>query len=375
MDAETFSRTIETIYDAAVSLDRWPVALSQLGKIFGSHRVAMVDRNLETMQGGAVGMDPSNSCEYFSVWRNHNIYNNRTLSWRAGEIITGEQILPSSDLLFSDYYNGFLKPRDCYHLLRISLQVEDHTHQSISLTRSRSADAFEKSDVELASRLLPHLQRVALITHRLQTSGVTLAAIATLLEDNPTGIVLLSHSGKVLLANRTVREMAHLADAFRLRQDRIEVLREGDNALLQHLIRGATGQSDIMELRGGPVSLPRRSGRRDYAVMVAPLAVASEVLERPGAVACILITDPETVPKRPQAMLRQIYGMTEGEVRLADRLIGGDSPERAAAALGIKVSTARVHLAALFRKTQTHRQVELVRLLLSLPWSDGKKTQ
>jgi DNA-binding CsgD family transcriptional regulator len=40
--------------------------------------------------------------------------------------------------------------------------------------------------------------------------------------------------------------------------------------------------------------------------------------------------------------------------------------------LAIKVATVRVHLAALFRKTQTRRQSELVRVLLSLPWSDGQ---
>lgn len=44
----------------------------------------------------------------------------------------------------------------------------------------------------------------------------------------------------------------------------------------------------------------------------------------------------------------------------------GESPERAAAFLDLKVSTARWHLASMFRKTGTGRQAELVRLLLSL---------
>jgi DNA-binding CsgD family transcriptional regulator len=71
-------------------------------------------------------------------------------------------------------------------------------------------------------------------------------------------------------------------------------------------------------------------------------------------------------------MLRQIYGMTAGEALVAERLIAGESPEQVATVLAIKVSTVRVHLAALFRKTQTRRQPELVRVLLSLPWSDGQ---
>ena len=66
-------------------------------------------------------------------------------------------------------------------------------------------------------------------------------------------------------------------------------------------------------------------------------------------------------------MLRNRYGLTAAEIAVAERLMNGDTPQQAAAALGIKVSTARFHLAALFRKTEMRRQAELVRLLLSLP--------
>ena len=44
----------------------------------------------------------------------------------------------------------------------------------------------------------------------------------------------------------------------------------------------------------------------------------------------------------------------------------GDSPEQAAAFLEVKTATARWHLASIYRKTGTKRQVELVRLLLAL---------
>jgi DNA-binding CsgD family transcriptional regulator len=375
MDAKTFSRMIETIYDAAISFDHWSVALDHLGKMFGSHRVALVERNLKTMKGNAIGMDPADRDEYFNIWKDKNIYNSRTLSWRAGEIVTGQQLLPVSELVRSDYYNKFLKPRDSFYLLRISLRVENYVHQSISLSRPRSADAFDKSNIELASRLMPHLQRASFIAQRTQELGISHAVVTTLLEDNPTGIVLLSHSGKVVFANRAAREMAATADGFILRSDGLEALREYDNMGLQRLIGGATGMIEVAETaRGGPLSLPRKSGFRDYAVVVAPLSIASEAAGQRRTLACVLITDPETTAKRPRSLLRQFYGLTETEIRMAERLIAGESPEQAAAALGIKVSTGRVHLAALFRKTQTHRQAELVRVLLSLPWFDGGRT-
>lgn len=76
------------------------------------------------------------------------------------------------------------------------------------------------------------------------------------------------------------------------------------------------------------------------------------------------------VALRPKddAALRQLYALTPSEARLAERLMAGDTPERAAEALGVTVATVRTYLASIFRKTETNRQAELVRLLTAPPW-------
>ena len=51
MDGETLSQTIETIYDAAVSSDSWPVALDQLRKLFDCNRALLVSLSVATHQG------------------------------------------------------------------------------------------------------------------------------------------------------------------------------------------------------------------------------------------------------------------------------------------------------------------------------------
>ena len=83
--------------------------------------------------------------------------------------------------------------------------------------------------------------------------------------------------------------------------------------------------------------------------------------------AFVLLTDPDRGASRPAWMLRKLYGLTAAEIAMAERLLKGDTPEQAAVALKVKLSTARFHLRALFQKTDTRRQSELVRLLLLLP--------
>ena len=143
------------------------------------------------------------------------------------------------------------------------------------------------------------------------------------------------------------------------------------DASLQRLIAGATGRLDRADApRGGAMRIPRKSGKPDYTVVAAPLASESSLLES-GPVAFLLITDAKSASARPRSMLSELFGLSAAEVRLAERLMLGESPEEAAASLNVKVSTARWHLASLYRKTGTRRQAQLVRLLMSLPSIDA----
>ena len=64
-----------------------------------------------------------------------------------------------------------------------------------------------------------------------------------------------------------------------------------------------------------------------------------------------------------QSDLKATFGLTDAEMRLARRLVAGETLRKAASTLGVTYETARTTLKAVFRKTHTRRQVELVLLL------------
>lgn len=70
-------------------------------------------------------------------------------------------------------------------------------------------------------------------------------------------------------------------------------------------------------------------------------------------------------PQQPH-LLEQLYGLTPAEARLAQALCQGHAPAQAAERLGIGVGTMRSQLKAIFAKTGTGRQADLVRLLSAL---------
>lgn len=370
MDETAFSRVLDAVYDAATAFDRWPVALERLGQSFGGcSYVGLIDRNLRTMEGRAVaiGVDPAGQREFFEVWSQRDILRQRTPAYRPGAVETDRDILPRRDLLRSDYYNGFMKPRDMHGYMRMTLAEANGFRKIISLSRPASLGDFEAADVGHCQRLVPHLQRASRVAQRIEASQLMLTAFSDVLERSATGVLILDWCGKVLFANRAARAMAQQADSLLLKRERVEAVSPALDATLQRLIAGATrraGRADAA--RGGVMRLPRKSGQPDYAVAAAPLAGGTAWSEA-GPVAFLLVTDPDASPAETRAVVRQLFGLSAAETRVAERLMMGESPEQAAAMLNVKTSTARWHMASLYRKTGTSRQAQLVRLLLSLP--------
>jgi DNA-binding CsgD family transcriptional regulator len=81
----------------------------------------------------------------------------------------------------------------------------------------------------------------------------------------------------------------------------------------------------------------------------------------------LIVFDPLQVQRTPVAWLSQRYGFTLGEMRLAEAIVNGVPLADAADQLGIQLSTARSRLKIILGKSGCNRQVDLVRLALSLP--------
>jgi DNA-binding CsgD family transcriptional regulator len=105
----------------------------------------------------------------------------------------------------------------------------------------------------------------------------------------------------------------------------------------------------------------RREGR-PIVVQVLPAAGLVGALGETTR-AILLLTDLEAQPELPESRLMLLFGLTPAEARLAARLGTGATLEEAAEALQVSLGTARNQLKAVFAKTQTNRQAELIALL------------
>jgi DNA-binding CsgD family transcriptional regulator len=179
------------------------------------------------------------------------------------------------------------------------------------------------------------------------------------------GIAIFDFSSrKIVFLNRVADDMLRAADGLSLSAAGITADRHEESAEFLRLIEGAARARDGLGRAGGVMKVTRSSGRTPYSVMVAPLPTCTG--EATQQAIGIFIHDPESQIRAPEAELRALYGLSAAEARLATLLIRGKGMREAADTLFISIHTARTHMKRIFAKTDTHRQSDLVRLILKM---------
>ena len=116
---------------------------------------------------------------------------------------------------------------------------------------------------------------------------------------------------------------------------------------------------------GTLVSVRRDEGESPYRVAIFPLRrghAARKLASRSDSV--LFVDDPNDAGSTaPKDLYTRAFRLTPAEARLAVHLASGASLTRTADEFGVTYNTVRAQLRAIFDKTETHRQIDLVRLL------------
>jgi DNA-binding CsgD family transcriptional regulator len=173
--------------------------------------------------------------------------------------------------------------------------------------------------------------------------------------------LLLDRRGRVLQTNNKARR--YLGSHFNIK--RRGGAPEGTiNDKIQVALRKALeSSSKVVPVLGEHIVVPRATSR--------PLLLRNVLL--PGLpetaneqLTAIIVLDLEECPVPDENLLRDLFLLTPAEARLAKRLSCGEGLDSIARDLGVTRGTLRAQLKALFWKTGTRRQGELIALLAHL---------
>lgn len=218
-------------------------------------------------------------------------------------------------------------------------------------------------------RASPHLtQAIDLARH---FAGAVHRNWQALLETISAPALLTTGDARVILANHGGEAVLRRGAWLRLQGGRLVAAHPGAQAKLARAIRAASlhpGAADrptrlaIAEATGGAPCLA--------VIGSAPVIPVAELgLPRPGAL--LILQDPATPPDR--VLLREVFGLTDAEARIATHIAAGRSLGLASASEGVAHSTGRTHLQSVFSKVGVRSQGALVAILAKLPNRSGSQ--
>ena len=174
--------------------------------------------------------------------------------------------------------------------------------------------------------------------------------------------IALDQHGFVVDVNATASVV--FDDNIKVRDRRLFIRDPEARTLLKEAVDQLNDVSRLNSLASEPVIVPRM-GKLPVIVRIWPFDGPSH---QPGQEVRALLTLNALGPKPgpPAAIIAKTFRLTPSEAKLACIIARGAPPDIAARELKISRETARNQLKSVFAKTDTHRQSELVALLLQV---------
>jgi DNA-binding CsgD family transcriptional regulator len=372
---EKIERALEACYDAILAPEGWPQALHALARALDA--AAMVFYPANPASDASDPLDPDRPLQQMPMspdyaplieeYMRNQWYLGHYRAERGKPMLEGGRAVVLEHDLATDeerrklrHYNELYLPFGFPGYAMTGFRVDGRLW-AVPMVRGRGQGHFTPQEAPRLAALNPHFARMIRLSERFALGQA--AAELSMLDRLACAAVLLDWRGAVLRANRHADAL--MGDGLKVCRGTLTASDACSNRDLQLLVE---------QMRAGPLRraatppervLVRRKDRTPLIVEGLPVAgLAADTFGRARAV--LVITDLDRRPPIPEDLLRTTFGLTPAEARLACRLAAGSSLEEAAEALGIAKNTARMQLRAVFGKTRTRRQAELVALLARL---------
>jgi DNA-binding CsgD family transcriptional regulator len=356
------------IYEAAEDSRVWRSVIQKLGREAGSTANVLSMEDVGSTGSWSVvieGVDAKAVRDYDEHYRAINLLLDRVKPLlKTRSVMSSAHVCSDDELVNTEYYQGFMRPLGVFYTAGGLILSTPTSHGIITLARARHLGPWTTEETDALGVLMPHFRRAARL-------GTHLSQLRTerdgLVDRFGTGVILIGENGKAQFINRAAKEILARKDGVTIQRDgSLAAVEFGQTARIAHLIAEARQTTDGKSAAGaGSLSLVRPSLRRPFSVLVAPLMSSRNSLWSNRPAVAIFITDPEAETRTDPQHLRTLFRLTVTESKVATALMQGASLEAAADGLGMRIQTGRVHLKRIFSKTETGRQGELIRLLLT----------
>jgi DNA-binding CsgD family transcriptional regulator len=179
----------------------------------------------------------------------------------------------------------------------------------------------------------------------------------------PLGIMVVDRDCRILHSNDQAQALLGNDNGLVRRPDgRCATNSKKLNEELQDVVVRLTAGESTDEHDQETLVIPGKDGGLGLSLLLVPAGTQADHQN-----AVIFITSPGTEVSVSHATLQRLYTLTDAEAALAEKLVQGKTLEEIAAETGRSAHTLRSQLKQIFQKTDTNRQSQLIKMVLTGP--------
>lgn len=363
---EQLSALIGDVYDAALDPTLWPVALAGTSRFVGGPATGLYSKDATRKSGNIYyddgGIDAHYVALYFEKYVKFDPTTIRHFFTEIGHSVSTTDIMPYEEFLKTRFYKEWARPQQLVDHLSAVLDKSLTSVSLFGVFRHERDGLVDDESRRRMGLIVPHVRRAVLIGRAMEEKTTEAAALADTLDTISAGMFLIDASGRIAHANVAGHELLAAGTLLRGPGGRLTAVDPGADYALHDIFAGASGGDTIIGTRGIALPLAATDGTR-YVAHVLPLTSGARRRAGYAAVAALFVQKATIEqPSVPEVLLKA-FGLTPTELRVLLAVVEIGGVPEVADALGIAETTVKFHLKALFEKTGSHRQADLIKLV------------
>ena len=372
-DPDAFERFLASLYDAMLDDSGWPATSALIDEACGITGNALLvgegpQDDLRVLPVGLYYRGQRREDlerEYLEIYHPIDERVPRFRQLPDSRLVHVSDLYTAEELKTSPTYNEISLRSHYQDGLNVRLDGPDASHIAWGLGDPVASDGWGSSQIAMVRLLLPHIRQFIRVRQALARAEAHRTTVTALLENPRIGVLHLDRRGRILAANDRARRILRRGKGLSDRDGVLGARKSADQLRLERLLAGALPTSGAVAVSGSML-LGRSSGLPPLVVHVKPVVVPQPDYGARQVAALVLIVEPGNRRRIDPGLVVTTLGLTSAESKVAVWLAEGKSVRDIAQARGLTEGAIYWHLKQIYQKKSISRQVDLVRLVLSI---------
>lgn len=377
INQEIFERILALMHESALDRTRWPVASALIDQALRVHGNCMAFGDLQSPNDVQIyfagfyfhGQRHSElEHEYVQVYCPIDERVPRIRRLPDSRVVHIADLYSKKERKNSPVFNDLSIRMHAQNSVNVRLDGPDGSSICWGINDPLDGGGWSSGQLDLIRRLLPHVRQYVRVLQALASAGSLGATLTGLLDSTGMGVIHLDRRGRITDLNDRARNLLRAGDGLFDAGGLLYARMPKENAHLQRLLKRAVSPSQGRGVSGS-ITVGREHAPTPLVLHINPVSQRESDLRAWPVRALVLVAEPAVQNRVNPDMVQAALGLTAVESRVAVMLTEGMNVRKIASVMDRKESTIRSHVKRIFTKHDLSRQMELVRLVLSLTGS------